>query len=241
MLEGWVTTLTAEEAWEIFRGGWIAVFGVPEEVVTDGDKSFRGIFDAGLKEMGTGHITTGPYYPQGNGIVEASHKFLRHGLGALALAGSAKLKDALQYVVLAYNQTLHPQTGETPGYLQYGGDTRLPYVSSTLHTEMTGGRMFQVRALQAVRNCFMWRALRLLDQKARKQAGRVEILRIGDLVIFLLSERQRREAMRSEDVGLAIRWSEPHRILRQVGGDHADREPSRPWSVIDSPSHSEVD
>eukprot|EP00921_Rhytidocystis_pertsovi_P025558 GHVQ01041225.1.p1 GENE.GHVQ01041225.1~~GHVQ01041225.1.p1 ORF type:complete len:251 (+),score=16.38 GHVQ01041225.1:1430-2182(+) len=98
---------TAKETWYAFSTRWLTVFGVPRRIIVDGASSFKGDFAAEVREAGIQKLVTGPYYPQGNGVVEAFHKFLRHSMGALTLGTKADLDKAINYSMLAYNQTPH--------------------------------------------------------------------------------------------------------------------------------------
>eukprot|EP00921_Rhytidocystis_pertsovi_P025581 GHVQ01041259.1.p1 GENE.GHVQ01041259.1~~GHVQ01041259.1.p1 ORF type:complete len:239 (+),score=17.40 GHVQ01041259.1:1313-2029(+) len=85
---------TAKETWYAFSTRWLTVFGVPRRIIVDGASSFKGDFAAEVREAGIQKLVTGPYYPQGNGVVEAFHKFLRHSMGALTLGTKADLDKA---------------------------------------------------------------------------------------------------------------------------------------------------
>eukprot|EP00921_Rhytidocystis_pertsovi_P019171 GHVQ01030374.1.p1 GENE.GHVQ01030374.1~~GHVQ01030374.1.p1 ORF type:complete len:297 (-),score=25.36 GHVQ01030374.1:383-1204(-) len=182
-----VTGTSAQETWYAFSSRWMTMFGVPQRIIDDGATSFKGEFALSAKEAGIHQLVTGPYYPQGNGVVEAFHKFLRHSIGALMVGTKTGLDKALNYSLVAYNQTPHPATGETPAFLTYGADMKLPKIGDDMPAADSHDRKQQLLALQVARNELMWANLMKLEDK-EEEWDQIKSLHPDDLVLFKLSD-----------------------------------------------------
>eukprot|EP01069_Polyplicarium_translucidae_P012804 Polyplicarium_translucidae@DN5673_c0_g1_i1.p1 len=105
-----VPGLTAKVTVSVFHEHWVAKFGAPTAVLTDGGPAFTShIFRAYvLQHLGAFKVTTSPSYPKGNAINEASHKGIEATLRARAQYDQdPPFTQALQEAVLAYNAPPH--------------------------------------------------------------------------------------------------------------------------------------
>lgn len=74
-------TLTAMGAWNVVYQEWITSFGCPQSILTDNGGQFVGPeFRKLCAGMQIQKIYSSLYYPQGNGIVESFHQFLKRAL-----------------------------------------------------------------------------------------------------------------------------------------------------------------
>ena len=106
---------TAMETWTSFQVRWISYFGAPARSLTDNGSSFQGVFQTRCDDMNIAHICCSPYYPQGNGICEAFHKYLRYAMFSLSLGKTEKtIEGAISMAITAYTVTPHPSTHESP-------------------------------------------------------------------------------------------------------------------------------
>ncbi|XP_069929283.1 endogenous retrovirus group K member 8 Pol protein [Oryctolagus cuniculus] len=96
----------------------LAAWGIPQIIKTDNGLACRSArFAMFLKEFGVMHITSIPYNPQGQAIVERTHLYLKNlinkqkgGVGELAVSN----KDALALALYTINFLNKKQNGKTP-------------------------------------------------------------------------------------------------------------------------------
>lgn len=104
--------------------------GTPEQVVTDNGTEFASVWEESLtkfgellEELGIDHITTTPYYPQGNGKAEAFIRTLnRELLKRRSFETVEELQDAINEYLLYYNNyRLHGSLGWKPPVTRFSG------------------------------------------------------------------------------------------------------------------------
>ncbi len=117
--------VTAQEVAEAFVGIMCRT-GMPDTILTDRGSMFTSsVFKKVCELFGCGKLTTTPYHPQGNGVVERLHGTLKP---MLAKAGETGL-DWVRFLPLALfalRQMPHSDSGLNPFYLVYGFQVRGP-------------------------------------------------------------------------------------------------------------------
>ena len=117
----------AETVAEFMHGRIIAQHGAPKELLTDHGTHFASKVIATLcKRYGVRRLMSTPYTPQSNGIVERFMGYLKNALATLVDNRPARWDVFLPAILFAYRTTPHPETGETPFFLNKGYDPRLP-------------------------------------------------------------------------------------------------------------------
>ena len=101
-----------------------ARFGIPEQLVSDNGPQFVSEeFQAFVKCNGIKHITSAPYHPATNGLAERTVQTVKQALRSMK--GSRKpVEEKLAKFLIAYRNTPHSTTGESPAQLMLGR----PYV-----------------------------------------------------------------------------------------------------------------
>jgi hypothetical protein len=98
--------------------------GVPSEILSEHVRAFL------MKEvetlMGYHKLNTTAYHPQTDGLVERCKRTLTSMLATTVEKGGAEWDDQLPYVLFAYRANQQASTRESPFYLQYRRDPRLP-------------------------------------------------------------------------------------------------------------------
>ena len=75
--------IRAETCADAFVSGWVARFGVPHTITTDRGTQFTSaVWACMCAKLGIQHISTTPYHPQSNGMVERFHRQLKQSLRA---------------------------------------------------------------------------------------------------------------------------------------------------------------
>jgi len=104
--------------------------GTPKQIVTDNGREFTSVwedrltkFGELLKELGIEHVTTTPYYPQGNGKAEAFIRTLnRELLKGRTFETVEELQTALsEYLAYYNNYRLHSALGWKPPVTRFAG------------------------------------------------------------------------------------------------------------------------
>ena len=101
--------------------------GVPSEVLSDRGQAFlSGLMKEVALLLGFHKINTTAYHPQTDGLVERYNRTLTAMLAKTVEKGGAEWDEKLPYVLFAYRAAQQSSTKESPFYLVYGRDPRLP-------------------------------------------------------------------------------------------------------------------
>ena len=133
-----LTETTAVSVTRAFRDGWLHLFGPPNRVVTDrGDQFVGKLFRTMESVYGFKHVPVSAYHPQGNGIVERTHRFLKDRLSiAVAETGGdaddfwdrAPWTDVISDAMLAWNGSISRTHKLSPHELVFGDSINVPTV-----------------------------------------------------------------------------------------------------------------
>jgi transposase InsO family protein len=114
---------SAESCAAALIGGWVARFGVPEQITSDRSRQFcSSLWDA-LTHRVKMRFTT-PYHPQSNRAVERFHRRLKDSLRARLAGGD--WPDHLPWVLLGLRAALREDSGVSAAELVYGSQLALP-------------------------------------------------------------------------------------------------------------------
>ena len=101
--------------------------GVPTEVLSDRGCAFlSGLMKEVEKLLGFHKVNTSAYHPQTDGLVERFNRTLTAMLAKTVEQGGKDWDQRLPYVLFAYRASQHQSMLESPFYLLYGRDPRLP-------------------------------------------------------------------------------------------------------------------
>ena len=108
-------------------GGTISRHGVPAEILSDRGRAFL----SGLRKevegiLGFHKVNTSAYHPQTDGLVERFNRTLTAILAKTVDRGGKDWAQCLPFVLFAYRASQQQSTLESPFYLLYGRDPRLP-------------------------------------------------------------------------------------------------------------------
>lgn len=117
----------AETVAQVLVTEWFCKFGVPARIHSDQGRSFESALIqqlCHLYQVEKSHTT--PYHPAGNGQCERFNRTLHNLLRTLPNARKSDWASALPQLLYCYNTTPHQATGESPYFLMFGQEPRLP-------------------------------------------------------------------------------------------------------------------
>ena len=162
----------------------IGYFGCRRQILSDRGAEFTGrLWKELLELLGIQQLLTFPYYPQGNGIVERSHRTVSNMIRAhLANRDDRGWVDVLPGIMLAYNEMEQGQHGYSASQVMWGQGMNL--LADLLHGTGSGKGQDQH---QFVKN--MGKELREIREKVRpfnqdKEKVAVNPFKEGDLVLI---------------------------------------------------------
>ena len=122
-----------------------ASHGLPEIVVSDNGSNFvSSEFKSFLQKNGIKHITSAPYHPSSNGLVERAVQTFKQGMKK---QGDGTVETKLARFLLSYRITPQSTTGESPAQLRWGRSLRShldllrPDVAAKVHTAQSRQKM----------------------------------------------------------------------------------------------------
>lgn len=115
-----------------------ARFGIPQQIVTDNGPPFTSVeFNMFVKYNGIRHTLTPPFHPATNGMAENSVKLVKKRI-KLAIMNNDDVDLALSKFLLAYRNSVHAITNETPAKLMFKRPlrSRLDLIRPNIHSEV---------------------------------------------------------------------------------------------------------
>ena len=105
----------------------ISRHGVPAQLLSDRGPNFlSGLLKETCELMGIHRLNTTSYHPQTDGLVERFNRTLTSMLAKTVEKSGANWDEKLLYVLFAYRVSVQESTKESPFFLMYGRDPRLP-------------------------------------------------------------------------------------------------------------------
>jgi transposase InsO family protein len=118
----------------------ISRHGVPAKLLSDRGANFLSdLLHEVYALLGIKKINTSAYHPQTDGLVERFNRTLTDMLAKTVDQSGRDWDKRIPYVLYAYRTSLQKSTRESPFYLLYGRDARLP-TEATPTTDMLPSR-----------------------------------------------------------------------------------------------------
>jgi transposase InsO family protein len=108
---------------------WICRFSSPARCITDQGKEFcNKLLDEVCKIWGVEKARTSPFHPQTNSSAESYNRtIIKYMRAILDNCATLEWEEMLPSMMLAYNTHIHRSTKESPFFLTFAHDPRLPY------------------------------------------------------------------------------------------------------------------
>ena len=242
---------SSETIARLFADNVICRHGVPNQLLSDRGTNLLSdlILDicvlTGMKK-----INTTCYHPQTDGLVENFNKTLRSMIAKHVKQFGMDWDKYLHHLLFAYRTKPHESTGESPFYLLYGRDARIPtegalYASPTLH--MLDAADYRTELVTGLSTA--WDLARTCIAKAQKKQklqydkhSKPPTYRLGDRVMVYMPHETS-----GKDRKLSLPYHGPYRVIDIRGNcvsltpvDNPDKEPILVNMDRIVPCHAEV-
>lgn len=156
-------------------------------------------------------IHSSPYYPQGNGINESSHKTFEGIIKTMSeMEKYTSYREIVDTAVLAYNNTPHGSLGDSPFFHVFGVDCILPGFS-----DLTAQYAMDLRLLYLKERWTEFNNNQECKEIKKQNLETEEMFKVGDLVTYELPEILRKKFQHySKCKQYCPYWSLPYRILK---------------------------
>ena len=185
----------------------VRYFGCPRKILSDRGTEFTGrIWGELMNLLGVQQVLTSPYYPQGNGIVERSHRTIHNLLRAhLSSREDEDWVDLLPGVMLTFNEMTQDQHGFTASQI-------LLEQGMNLSVDLTHGRPAEgkpntggyVRDLRKRLNDIR---RSVAPSNKRREEKRENPFKVGELILIFQQPMEREHK-------LSPKWRGPFPIVR---------------------------
>ena len=161
MLSGWTWCIpipdkTASVVVQAYLKHVHHVFVPSRKILSDNGTEFSNkLFEVVAKELGVEHkIYSPPYRPQSNGRIEGFHAFLKTCF-AKHVSANIEWDEVCTLATAAYNFLPNEHSKESPFFIMFGRDPRLPLAELFQHRLRYLGTDEIILSLQALRNMYL--------------------------------------------------------------------------------------
>ena len=113
---------------------WIAVFGCPDQVISDGGANLNSsLMQEFCTMFGIHKRKISPYHPQGNGIIEREFRTVKDMLYATCKSSGKDWPDALPHIEIGLRASVHSTTTFSPYEVIFGQQFLLPVMKTVPH------------------------------------------------------------------------------------------------------------
>ena len=208
---------TAETIAQVFVEKVICRFGCPKVLLSDRGANFlSSLMMEVCRLMNVRKINTTSYRPQTDGLVERFNRTLEQMISAYVSQNQRNWDKCIPYVLFAYNTAIQESTQDSPYFLLYGHDARLPIqaalsaIKSPYQVDTSDYRLELVHKLTHAWNC----ASQCIETAQNRQKHyhdrkiHLPTYYAGDLVL-----RKIPAVPKGQTRKLASLWQGPFRVL----------------------------
>ena len=185
----------------------VAYFGTPRSILSDRGTEFTSIVWESLTQMlGAKIKLTAPYYPQGNSVIERSHRTLNNMLRTMLLEKKrGEWSSLIPSIMLYMNSMVQERTGVSAGEILFGRSPNLPSdISFTPVTSLSDDREGYVKQLKRDLQDIRQKLSRVLGQNANQSENPFSV---GEKVIVAVLPHERTDK-------LMAKWKGPFTVTK---------------------------
>ena len=129
--------ITSKAIIDVLTSRWIPLFGIPEILVSDGAYNLNSTMINDLtNEFGINKVSTSPYHPQSNGIIERDFRTIKDMIFATIDSYGGDWVTALPLVEIGLRSAQHSTTKTSPYEVIIGRKPKLPqFVAENLEVD----------------------------------------------------------------------------------------------------------
>ena len=173
----------------------VAYFGPPRSILSDRGTEFTSVIWETLSQMlGAKIKLTAPYYPQGNAVIERSHRTLNNMLRTMLLEKERREWSSLIPSIMLYmNSMIQEKTGVSAGEILFGRNPNLPTdISFTPVTSLSNDREGYVKQLKRDLQDIRQKLGRVLGQEPNQSSNPFSV---GEKVIVAVLPHKRTDKL----------------------------------------------
>ena len=198
---------------------WICRYGLPLEIVTDQGREFcNKMSDELYQLLGTRHQTTTARHPQCNAAAEVCNKTIAKYLNSFVDVSTLDWELYLAPLMFCYNTSFHRSVKNSPYFLTYGLEPRLPSfptpdIRRTFYGESDAAEMHQRLLLArklAIENNFV------ATEKSKEYFDKVNKAQTHTFALNQLVLLEEYNFL-GRNTKLCPKWSGPHTIINLKG------------------------
>ena len=122
-----IRNISSQSIVNILISRWVPIFGIPEILVSDGAYNLNSALINDLcDEFGIFKVSTSPYHPESNGIIERDFRTVKDMIYATINSYGGDWVSALPYVEMGMRSSKHALTKLSPYEVIFGKNPRLP-------------------------------------------------------------------------------------------------------------------
>ena len=185
----------------------VAYFGTPRSILSDRGTEFTSVVWESLTQMlGAKIKLTAPYYPQGNSVIERSHRTLSNMLRTMLLEKKRREWSSLLPSIMLYmNSMVQERTGVSAGEILFGRSPNLPSdISFTPVTSLSDDREGYVKQLKRDLQDIRQKLSRVLGQNVNQSENPFSV---GEKVIVAVLPHERTDK-------LMAKWKGPFTVTK---------------------------
>ncbi|KAK0414752.1 hypothetical protein QR680_011596 [Steinernema hermaphroditum] len=191
------------------------IHSIPEELISDNSAQFTSaLWEELVQLIGTKHIRTTPYHPKANGNCERVNLPLVDMIASTAKKCPDEWDKQLKFITFALNTSVHRVTKETPFFLTFGRDARLPIDADWKLQQKDWLQGSEYKTILARRLQAAWDTVRENIAQNReadkayydaKHKTKEKPIDVGDLVLIQIPTRKSK---------LEDRWKGSYRVVQ---------------------------
>ena len=185
----------------------VAYFGAPRSILSDRGTEFTSVIWESLTQMlGAKIKLTAPYYPQGNAVIERSHRTLSNMLRTMLLEKKRReWRSLLPSIMLYMNSMIQEKTGVSASEILFGRSPNLPSdISFTPVTSLSDDREGYVKQLKRDLQDIRQKLSRVLGQNVDQSENPFSV---GEKVIVAVLPHERANK-------LMAKWKGPFTVTK---------------------------